>query len=387
MKLLLSISIFSVILSGSFADEWPRWLGPTGDSVYHEKGIVKTIPEGGLKILWEAPVAMGYSGPSVADGKVFLMDYIQTDGEITNRASWSDELTGEERIVCVDVETGKQLWVHAYERPYHMSYPGGPRGTPIYSDGKVYCLGAEGDFNCLDANTGEVVWSKSFYKDYGAETPRWGHAAHPLIYKDLVICIVGGIGSVVVAFDKETGEQRWRKLSADSQGYCPPSVIHCAGVDQLIIWHPDGLNSLNPLNGNSYWYHDLRPKLGLTVNAPRVSGSLMFLSGQGGPGALLRLDEEKPGAEIVWLGNPRNAIYTLNNTPIFTDEAIYGIDLESTPSPRWILPTAPVFGKPRFRSSMRRYELRTKNGFVTGLLFSSVTNLRIPIISSAKMEI
>jgi outer membrane protein assembly factor BamB len=173
-------------------------------------------------------------------------------------------------------------------------------------------------------------WSKSFLNDYGARTPRWGHAAHPLIYQDLVICLVGGIGSVAVAFEKDTGEQRWRKLSADSQGYCPPSLVHIAGVDQLIIWHPEGLNSLNPLNGKSYWSHDLRPKLGLTVSAPRVNGSRMFASGQGGPAALLALSEDKPGAELVWLGNPRSAIYTLNNTPVFTDEAIYGVDLTSS---------------------------------------------------------
>ncbi|MCB1122826.1 MAG: PQQ-binding-like beta-propeller repeat protein, partial [Verrucomicrobiae bacterium] len=259
-----------------------------------------------------------------------LMDYQQTGGEITNRASWSDDLTGTERVLCFDQETGRQLWVHAYDRPYRMSFPGGPRCTVIYSDGKVYALGAEGDFNVLDANTGKVIWTKNFFKDYGAETPRWGFAAHPLIYQDMVICIVGGIGSVAIAFDKDTGKERWKRLSADSQGYCPPSIIHHAGVDQLLIWHPDGLYSMNPLNGNTYWTQDLRPKLGLTVNAPRVSGSRMFLSGQGGPAAMLKLNDDKPDAEILWLGNPRNAIYTLNNTPFFTEDALYGVDLEAS---------------------------------------------------------
>ncbi|MDA0348837.1 MAG: PQQ-like beta-propeller repeat protein [Verrucomicrobia bacterium] len=330
MKYLLSAFIVCLSFTFSFADDWASWLGPTGDSVYHEKGIITSIPAEGLKILWEAPVAMGYSGPSVADGRVFLMDYIQRDGEITNRASWSDEITGQERVVCLDQKTGKLLWTYAYERPYRMSYASGPRCTTIYSEGKVYALGAEGDFNCLDANTGEVIWSKSFRSDYGAETPRWGHAAHPLVYNDVVICIVGGIGSVVVAFDKDTGEQRWRKLSADSQGYCPPSIIHRAGVDQLIIWHPEGLFSLNPLNGNTYWSHDLRPKLGLSVGSPRVSGSLMYVSGQGGPGALLKLSDDVPGAEVLWLGNPANALYPLNNTPVFTENALYGVDLEES---------------------------------------------------------
>lgn len=182
----------------------------------------------------------------------------------------------------------------------------------------------------MDANTGELVWSKDFQNDYSAETPRWGHAAHPLIYQDRVICVVGGIGSTAVAFNKDTGEQIWRKLSADSQGYCPPSIVNYAGVDQLIIWHPEGLNSLNPITGQLYCSQDLRPKLGLTVGAPRVNQGRMFASGQGGPAALLQLSQDKPGAELVWLGNPQTAMYTLNNTPVFTEDAIYGVDLESS---------------------------------------------------------
>lgn len=312
------------------AEDWPSWLGQNGDAVLNDDGFVTVIPEGGLKTKWEASVNLGYSGPSVAEGKVFLMDYIRSNGEITNRASWSDKLTGLERVVCFDEASGDELWVYSYDRPYEMSYAGGPRCTPIYSEGKVYALGAEGDLHCLDAETGANVWSKNFYKDYGAETPRWGHAAHPLVYEDLLVCIVGGIGSVAVAFDKETGEERWRSLSADMQGYCPPSIIHHAGVDQLIIWHPEGLFSLNPLTGKVYWSQDLRPKLGLTVSAPRNSGDLLYASGQGSAGGLFRLNSEKPGAELVWLGNPRNAIYTLNNTPAFTDDAIYGIDLETS---------------------------------------------------------
>jgi outer membrane protein assembly factor BamB len=330
MNRLLSVAFFCLVSLSAAANDWPSWLGSEGDAVLKDEQFIKTIPQTGLKTKWEVPVNLGYSGPSVADGKVFVMDYIKTDGEITNRASWSDKLTGQERVVCLDEKTGKELWVHAYPRSYTISYAGGPRCTPIYSEGRVYALGAEGDLKCLDAESGTVLWSKNFYDDYGAETPRWGHAAHPLVYDDLLICIVGGIGSVAVAFDKVTGEERWSNLSADTQGYCPPSIVHHAGVDQLIIWHPEGLYSLNPLSGRVYWTQDLRPKLGLTVSAPRKSGHLLYASGQGGAGGLYRLNDEKPDSELVWLGNPRNAIYTLNNTPAFTENAIYGVDLETS---------------------------------------------------------
>ena len=127
MRKFLIYVLSTCVWSIACADDWPRWLGPAGDAVYREEGVVKTIPKGGLKTLWEAPVHRGYSGPSVADGKVFLMDYIQSGGEITNKASWSDELTGQERVVCLDAATGHELWSFAYDRSYRMSYPGGPR--------------------------------------------------------------------------------------------------------------------------------------------------------------------------------------------------------------------------------------------------------------------
>ena len=104
------------------------------------------------------------------------------------------------------------------------------------ANGKVYALGAEGNLWCLNAQTGEVIWSVDYVKDYGAETPMWGFAAHPLVDGDLLYCVVGGEGSVAVAFNKNTGKEVWRALSAREPGYCPPSIIEHAGARQLLIF-------------------------------------------------------------------------------------------------------------------------------------------------------
>lgn len=69
------------------ADDWPRWLGPEGDSTWRESGILNKIPEGGLKYNWWYPVGLGYAGPAIANGKVYVMDYIKTSGDINNLAS------------------------------------------------------------------------------------------------------------------------------------------------------------------------------------------------------------------------------------------------------------------------------------------------------------
>src|SRR5258705_13920736 len=71
--LLLPI-IFAAAAIAVSAEDWPQWLGPRRDGVWRETGILKEFPTNGLKFRWRATIAAGYSGPSVAEGRVFLTD-------------------------------------------------------------------------------------------------------------------------------------------------------------------------------------------------------------------------------------------------------------------------------------------------------------------------
>ena len=153
------------------------------------------------------PVHLGYTGPVVVDGKVYLMDYVKRSGRVTNNPDGRDKLEGTERVLCLDADSGKPIWEHAYDQEYYLSYPSGPRSTPTVDAGKVYALGAEGTLTCLAADDGDVIWKKELKKEYDTESPIWGYAAHPLVTDDLLYCLVGGKGSVAVAFDKHTGKE------------------------------------------------------------------------------------------------------------------------------------------------------------------------------------
>ena len=323
-----SLVLLCVLCVTAWADDWPQWLGPQRDSVWREDGIVLRIPGNGLPVLWRTKIGLGYSGPAVADGRVYLMDYLLESGEVRNDSAARDRTTGKERVLCIQAGTGKILWKHEYDRPYNLSFAGGPRCTPTVANGKVYALGAEGNLWCLDAQTGKVIWSVDFVKDYGAKTPMWGFAAHPLVDGDLLYCVVGGEGSVAVAFNKNTGKEVWRALSAREPGYCPPSIIEHAGVRQLLIWHSDSLNSLDPRTGKVYWTVALKSFVGMAIVAPRKWGSYLLASNYG-VAALLKLDDDRPGAEIQWRGEPKNAIFSANVTPFIEGGTIYGCDIET----------------------------------------------------------
>jgi len=328
MRFSARLVLLTVVLTvpAARADNWPQWLGPRRDSVWRETGILDKFPEDGPKVRWRVPIAGGYAGPAVAEGRVYVTDYVVTEGRQTNDPGQRDELSGSERILCFQESDGKLLWKRSYDCDYHISYPAGPRCTPTVADGKVYTLGAEGKLGCLDALTGKTVWSKDLKKEYRTRAPQWGFCGHPLVEGKTLYCLVGGEGSVAVAFDKDTGKELWRALSAREPGYCPPTLIEAGGKKQLLIWDAEALNSLDPTTGRVYWSESLEPQYGMSIAAPRQLGDYLFASGIGEVGALLKLDRDRPDATVVWRGKRDNAIYCANSTPFLEEGMIYGCD-------------------------------------------------------------
>jgi outer membrane protein assembly factor BamB len=325
MRATVVIVAWCVCCVSAWGDDWPQWLGPQRDSIWRETGVVRVFPKEGLTVKWRVPIAGGYAGPAVADGKVYVTDYVRESGDSFNNASRRAELVGRERVTCQNAEDGSLVWRHEYRCPYRLSYPRGPRATPTVVDGKVYTLGAMGNLCCLDADTGRPVWSKDLKEEYKAETPMWGFTGHPLVDGRKLICLVGGRGSVAVALDKDTGDELWRSLSAREPGYCPPIMIEAGGTRQLIIFHAEAINGLNPETGEAYWSVALKPSYGMSIATPRKSGDYLFASGIGNEGALLKLDRAQPRAEVVWRGDGRTAVYCANSTPFIDDNVIYGV--------------------------------------------------------------
>src|SRR5439155_20808290 len=96
---------FSVILTtAARADDWPQWMGPRRDNVWREKGILDAFPKDGPKVLWRAKVANGYSGPAVADGMVFVTDFVG-DGDLSDDNFKGKKYAGKERVQCFDAKT------------------------------------------------------------------------------------------------------------------------------------------------------------------------------------------------------------------------------------------------------------------------------------------
>ncbi|WP_010588525.1 PQQ-binding-like beta-propeller repeat protein [Schlesneria paludicola] len=334
LPVLLAVLQFS-LTSTVRGEEWPQWLGPQRDGVWRETGIVKEFPAGGPPVRWRTKIGGGYSGPAVVGKHVFVTDK-QMPAGITNPSDPFDRTKRQatERVLCLSDDNGAILWKHEYDCPYTVSYPAGPRTTPVVQDGRVYTLGSEGHLFCLNEDDGTVIWSKNFRTDYGREQPPvWGYSANPLLDGDRLICLVGGKGQTVVAFHKETGKELWRALDSETEhgpGYGSPIIVEAGGRRQLIVWHPAALSSLDPETGKTFWEEPFTSKAGMSVATPRLSRDKLLISAFYDGALLVKLDPTEPKATKVWRRQGQNerlteALHCVISTPVIEGDFIYGV--------------------------------------------------------------
>ena len=323
----------------SRADDWPQWLGQRRDGVWREAGIIRRFPEGGPKLRWKVSVSGGYSSPVVADGRVFVTDWTAkpqsetpknlNGGAIPKNQNFVRELhPGMESVRCFRESDGKLIWQHEYDCSYTTvsTYAIGPRCSPTVDGEFVYTLGSEGHLLCLKVSTGDVLWSRDFVKQDNAKVPFWGFAAHPLIDGDRLICVSGGKAGVCVALNKFTGDVLWQSLSAKEPGYCAPVIYEVAGRRQLIVWHSDSVNGLDPSTGEVFWSVPFQATFAMSIGMPRLEGNRLFIMCFSRQCAAIDIAKDGRSATIAWRGNSRRGIGGVHNTPVLVNGYIYGCD-------------------------------------------------------------
>lgn len=263
----------------------------------------------------------GYSGPTVACGRVYVMD---------RRA----EPQGE-RIICLDQNSGKEIWVFAYDCDYRrLSYPLGPRASVTVTQNLAFALGAIGHFHCLDAATGEVRWKKDLDDIYDIQRLVWGVSPSPLVWQDSVIVHFGGAdGACVVAFDMRTGEELWQAID-DRASYSSPIIIEQAGKKALLCWTEKYFHALDPETGKSYWKESYALREGgarMNVATPVLEGEYLFACSQYEGASMYRVFEKALKAEHLWSrggrGDKTGGINPPICTALFRKGHVYGPNL------------------------------------------------------------
>jgi len=304
----------------SQADEWPQWRGPNRDGVWAETGIVDKFDAPEIKLKWRVPISSGYSGPTVAAGRVYVTDRVTEPREM-------------ERVHCFDWQTGQTLWTHNYDCRYAgIGYRAGPRASVLLAEGRAYSLGTAGHLFCFATADGKVLWSRDLRAEYRARVPNWGIAAAPLIEGELLIVQAGGADDACVcAFDKATGQERWKALPDDAS-YSAPIVIQQAGRRVLVCWTGNRIVGLDPSNGRLFWQYPFPwEKYPIAIATPVLHGELLLFSEAHQGTLLLRLAQQELQVEMLWHRRKEEladgaALHCLISTPCIDGEYLYGAD-------------------------------------------------------------
>lgn len=312
--MLVGAALLSALPAGTaLAADWPQWQGPTRDGKTRER-ITRWPP----RELWRMQAGVGYASPVVAGGHVYVVGHEKSDEAGKGR--------GTDTVYCLDAGTGEVSWRHAYEcqterRDSTAGYPG-PRATPAVDSGNLYTLSLEGHLLCLDAQKGDVVWSRNLARDMGGKIPFYGYCGSPLVHGDKVI-VEANIpdGGSYVAFDSKTGEVVWKVGNESASSASPALASFGEDAEGTAVLFISGkvLAAHDVSDGRQLWRVDLGWD---TWMGPVTSGDLVFASSASlSRGcAVFRFGEREP----VW--KARRKYQALHCNTVILDGYVYGSD-------------------------------------------------------------
>jgi glucose dehydrogenase len=316
----LVVIMVALSTAGLCAADWPGVYGPRRDNTSEQSGLLRTWPQEGPKVLWTVPLQVGFGGPAVSGGSVYVLD--------------RDENVGD-TLRVLDLATGNPLWTFSYDAAGSFMFAGS-RSTPTVDGEHVYTVGPMGDLHAIDIKTHRPTWRANIWKDFGgaAELPRWGIAQHPLIHGDLLVVATQTSEAGVVAFDKSTGKVRWKSPALSGvPGYVTPSVFEVGGENQLVMVTAargrgrsarDGsVVGLDPRNGKVLWtYTGWQCSIPVPPAVDAGQGRLLVTGAYGAGTVMLKVERKADGYTVSELfENPDFGSHT--QPPVLHDGHFY----------------------------------------------------------------
>ncbi len=258
MKYFVPVILVFTWFNHSHGENWPVWRGPRGDGTSVDKGFPLEWSST-RNVTWKSAIpGRGHSSPIVWNDRIFVTSCIEgTDPR--------DKKTPRDRVlICLNRKDGSILWqktiVTAKLEPIHKenSYSS---STPATDGTYVYVTTFDLPRVIVVAYdfAGTEIWRKSpgeFQSVHGFGIP-------PILYKNLVIVNCDQDGekktkpAYIVAFDKRSGEEKWRiDRPVRIRSYCPPLIVEAGGKMQMVLTGCKNVASYDPDNGSQHWIID-----------------------------------------------------------------------------------------------------------------------------------
>lgn len=296
-RLLILLTLCAAGIATAHAD-WPQWRGPHRDGKSVDTAIRTNWKENPPEHLWTIDgVGYGYGSTAIVDGQLYTTGYIDP----------------KEVVSAVDLESREIVWQTPVGPIVEMGQPSwqGSRSTPTVVGDRIYVVASVGKILCLETDSGEIVWQKSFAEEFGSGKQSWGYAESPLVDGDVVVCTPGAEEALMVALNRHTGEVIWKtpypddlgEIGKQEAGYSSIVISDGAGVKQYVQMTGKGLVGVRAADGNLLWHYNKVANDVAVIPTPIVSGDLVFgSSGYQAGAALVRLVPDGQGvrAEEVY---------------------------------------------------------------------------------------
>ena len=242
---------------------WGQWRGPkaTGVSDTADPPIRWSETE---NLRWKTTLpGLGHSSPIVWDERVFVTTAIPFGPKFEpiydNAPGSHDNLPVTQRhqyaVLAIDRADGKVLWNKIVNEnvPHEGShYSGSLASASPVTDGKhVYAHFGSHGLYCLDFE-GNVVWQKEFEKMNTKHAH--GEGSSPVLHRNTIVINWDHEGqSYVVALDKNTGKEIWKRERNEVTSWSSPIVVEQDGTAQLIIAGTERVRGYDLKTGKSIW--------------------------------------------------------------------------------------------------------------------------------------
>lgn len=284
----MSMLSLGMLLEPASAADWPRWRGPDGTGVSREADMATAWAGDAPKLAWQATgTGVGYSSVVTSGGLLI------TTGRL------------DDSVICIalNTETGKKKWETVIGETSRNVM-----STPTIHDGRVYCVDPDGELVCLRLSDGEILWERSYLKDFGGRLMSGrGYGESPLIDGDRVLVTPGGADAMIVALDRKAGKTIWKSpfpkmagAGRDGAAFSSLNITTAAGVRQIVQLTGRGLVGIDADSGTFLWSYDDISNSTANIPTPIVKGDLVFSANGYHAGAvLLRIEKDSRGGTGV----------------------------------------------------------------------------------------
>ncbi len=260
---ILLAGLAATVSAQDVGDSWPQFRGPLGTGeAPNAKPPVEWSETKNVRWKIDLP-GLGHSTPVLWRDRLFVTAAVPFGPEFPGKPDTApgahDNLRVTQRhrfvVTAINRKDGEKLWSKTlfetvpHEGGHHTSSLAS--ASPVCDDKHVFAyFGSHGLF-CLE-HDGELVWKK----DLGDMQSKHAHGegSSPALYQNTLIVNWDHEGqSFIVAYDKNTGDERWRKNRAELTSWSSPIVIEHKGQPQVIVCGSNAIRAYDLKDGSVIW--------------------------------------------------------------------------------------------------------------------------------------